>query len=69
VDLVDTRAKPPVDLGPVLVRLFWSAWLTKDAGGICIWSMVFEANRCLQAEAEARLSGNAILQPEAPITP
>jgi hypothetical protein len=49
--------------------LFWSAWLESDAGEIWIRSMVFEANRRLQAEAEARLSGNAILQPEAPVTP
>jgi hypothetical protein len=60
--------KPPVDLGPVLVRFFWSARLANDAGGVWIRSVVIEAYRRLQAEAEAKLSGSALLLPEAPIT-
>lgn len=55
--------KPPVDLGQVLVRFFWSSRLAKDAGGIWIRSIVIEAYRKLQSEAEARLSGSALLQP------
>lgn len=60
--------KPPVDLGPVLVRFFWSARLASDAGGVWIRSVVIEAYRRLQAEAAAKLSGSALLLPEAPIT-
>lgn len=55
--------KPPVDLGPVLVRFFWSSRLANDAGGIWIRSIVIETYRRLQAEAEARLSGKRLLQP------
>lgn len=55
--------KPPVDLGPVLVRFFWSSRLASDAGGIWIRSIVIETYRRLQAEAEAKLSGKRLLQP------
>ena len=55
--------KPPVDLGPVLVRFFWSSRLANDAGGIWIRSIVIETYRHLQSEAEAKLSGQALLQP------
>lgn len=55
--------KPPVDLAPVLVRFFWSARLANDAGGIWIRSIVIEAYRRLQAEAEARLRADLLLPP------
>lgn len=55
--------KPPVDLGPVLVRFFWSSRLANDAGGVWIRSIVIETYRRLQSEAEARLSGERLLQP------
>ncbi len=55
--------KPPVDLGPVLVRFFWSSRLASDAGGAWLRSIVIEAYRRLHAEAETRLSGPALLQP------
>jgi hypothetical protein len=55
--------EPPVDLGPVLVRFFWSSRLANDAGGTWMRSIVIETYRRLQAEAEAKLSGNALLQP------
>ncbi|SMX47925.1 LysR family transcriptional regulator [Maliponia aquimaris] len=54
--------QPPVDLAPVLVRFFWSSRLAKDAGGIWIRSIVIEAYRRLQAEAEAKLS-KSLLHP------
>lgn len=54
--------KPPVTLDPVLVRFFWSARLGNDAGGAWIRSIVIEAYRQVQAEAEKRLSGTALLQ-------
>ena len=53
--------KTPIDLGPVLVRFFWSSRLANDAGGIWIRSIVIESYRRLQAEAEAKLSGPALL--------
>lgn len=55
--------KPPVELGQVLVRFFWSARLANDAGGSWIRSIVIEAYRRLQAEAEAKLSSAALLMP------
>jgi hypothetical protein len=55
--------KPPVELGPVLVRFFWSSRLANDAGSIWIRSIVIEAYRHLQSEAEERLSGEALLRP------
>ncbi len=55
--------KPPVDLGPVLVRFFWSSRLANDAGGIWIRSIVIEAYRRLQAEAEAKLAAPRLVQP------
>ena len=61
--------KPPVDLGPVLVRFFWSARLAGDAGGVWIRSIVIESYRRLQAEAEAKLSGDALLQPARHVAP
>jgi hypothetical protein len=57
--------KPPVDLGSVLVRFFWSSRLANDAGGIWIRSIVIEAYRRLQADAETKLSGDALLLPYA----
>lgn len=57
--------RPPVDLDPVLVRFFWSARLASDAGGVWMRSIVIETYRRLQAEAEARLSGGALLPPKA----
>ena len=54
--------KPPVELGSVLVRFFWSSRLANDAGGIWIRSIVVETYRRLQAEAEAKLSGQRLLQ-------
>ncbi|SPH24029.1 PCP degradation transcriptional activation protein [Defluviimonas aquaemixtae] len=54
--------RPPVDLGPVLVRFFWSSRLANDAGGIWIRSIVIEAYRRLQAEAEAMLNVDNLLQ-------
>lgn len=64
MDAFGLRAlKPPVDLGPVLVRFFWSSRLANDAGGIWIRSIVIEAYRRLQAEAERRLSGSALVAP------
>lgn len=56
--------KPPVDLGPVLVRFFWSSRLANDAGGTWIRSIVIETYRRVHAEAERKLSGDALLQPE-----
>ena len=61
--------KPLVDLGPVLVRFFWSSRLASDAGGIWIRSIVIEAYRRLQTEAEAKLSGSSLLLPKAPAIP
>jgi len=61
--------KPPVDLGPVRVRFFWSSRLAMDAGGAWIRSIVIETYRHLQAEAEAKLSGEALLLPVSPLTP
>lgn len=61
--------KPPVDLGQVLVRFFWSSRLANDAGGIWIRSIVIETYRHLQAEAEAKLSGDALLRPAASVAP
>ncbi len=55
--------KPPVDLSPVLVRFFWSSRLANDAGGIWIRSIVIETYRRLQAEAEAKLSGQRLRLP------
>lgn len=55
--------RPPVDLGEVLVRFFWSSRLASDAGGIWIRSIVIEAYRRLQADAEAKLSRDRILDP------
>jgi DNA-binding transcriptional LysR family regulator len=64
MDAFGLRAmKPPVDLGPVLVRFFWSSRLANDAGGAWIRSIVIETYRRLQAQAESGLSGNALLQP------
>lgn len=61
--------RPPVDLGPVLVRFFWSSRLASDAGGVWIRSIVIEAYRRLQAEAEAKLFGAAQLMPGAAAAP
>ena len=55
--------KPPVDLGPVFIRFFWSSRLANDAGGIWIRSIVIETYRRLQAEAEAKLSAQKLVQP------
>lgn len=55
--------RPPVDLGPVLVRFFWSSRLANDAGGIWIRSIVIESYRRLQAEAEAKLALPKLVQP------
>ncbi len=55
--------KPPVDLGPVLVRFFWSSRLANDGGSIWIRSIVIETYRRVQAAAEAKLSGERLLQP------
>ncbi|WDR01343.1 LysR family transcriptional regulator [Devosia algicola] len=55
--------KPPVDLDPVLVRFFWSSRLANDAGSIWLRSIVIEAYRHMQCDAEQRLSGTALLQP------
>lgn len=55
--------KPPVDLGSVPVRFFWSSRLANDAGGIWIRSIVIETYRRLQAEAEAKLSGQSLRLP------
>jgi hypothetical protein len=55
--------KPPVELGPVLARFFWSSRIANDAGGIWIRSIVIETYRRLQAEAEAKLSGRKLLLP------
>ena len=60
--------KPPVDLGPVLVRFFWSSRLANDAGGLWIRSIVIETYRRLQAQAEAKLSGAALLLPNTSLT-
>ncbi|NND42206.1 MAG: LysR family transcriptional regulator [Silicimonas sp.] len=66
MEVLGLRAlRPPVDLAPVLVRFFWSSRLANDAGGIWIRSIVIEAYRRLQAEAEAKLSGDNLLQPRA----
>ena len=56
--------RPPVALGPVLVRFFWSSRLANDAGGVWIRSIVIETYRRLQAEAEAKLCGAALLLPD-----
>ncbi len=61
--------RPPVDLGPVLVRFFWSSRLAKDAGGIWIRSIVIETYRRLHSEAEAMLSGDTLLQPSPSVGP
>lgn len=61
--------KPPIDLGPVLVRFFWSSRLANDAGGSWIRSIVIETYRRLHGEAEAKLSGDALLQPSPGIEP
>lgn len=61
--------KPPVDLGPVLVRFFWSSRLANDAGGTWIRSIVVETYRRLQAEAERKLSGDVLLQPSHGVAP
>jgi len=64
MDAYGLRAmKPPFTLDPVLVRFFWSARLANDAGGTWIRSIVIEAYRQAQAEAEKRLSDKALLQP------
>jgi DNA-binding transcriptional LysR family regulator len=55
--------RPPVDLGPVLVRFFWSSRLANDAGGIWIRSIVIEAYRSLQAAAEEKLAMSKLVQP------
>lgn len=55
--------RPPVDLGSVLVRFFWSARLANDAGGSWIRSIVIESYRRVQAEAEARLPGERLIAP------
>lgn len=52
---------PPVDLGPVLVRFFWSTRLANDAGGSWIRSIVIETYRRLQNEAETKLAGGLLL--------
>lgn len=56
--------RPPVDLGAVLVRFFWSSRLAKDAGGIWMRSIVMEAYRRLNAEAEAKLSDERLIHPQ-----
>jgi DNA-binding transcriptional LysR family regulator len=56
--------RPPVDPGPVLVRFFWSSRLANDAGGIWIRSIVIETYRRLQAEAEAKLQLDSLIQPD-----
>ena len=61
--------RPPVDLGSVLVRFFWSSRLANDAGGIWIRSIVIETYRRLHAEAEAKLSGDTLLQPSPSVGP
>ena len=48
--------KPPVDLGDVLVRFFWSSRFANDASGIWLRSIVIESYRRHNAEAEAKLS-------------
>ena len=60
--------RPPVDLGSVLVRFFWSSRLANDAGGIWIRSIVIETYRRLQIEAEDKLSDQRLLQPIEPAT-
>ncbi|MBU3000867.1 LysR family transcriptional regulator [Roseovarius nubinhibens] len=55
--------RPPVDLGSVLVRFFWSARLANDAGGSWIRSIVIESYRRVQAEAEAKLSSERVIAP------
>ncbi len=57
MDAFGLRAlRPPVALDPVLVRFFWSARLASDAGSLWIRSIVIEAYRRLQAEAEAKVA-------------
>lgn len=56
--------RPPIDLDPVLVRFFWSSRLANDAGGIWIRSIVIETYRRLQAEAEAKLRPDSLIQPD-----
>lgn len=69
MDVFGLRAmRPPVDLGLVLVRFFWSSRLANDAGGIWIRSIVIEAYRRLQTEAEAKLSGDGLLLPKPNVT-
>jgi DNA-binding transcriptional LysR family regulator len=55
--------RPPVELDPVKVRFFWSSRLAQDAGSIWIRSVVIETYRTLQSEAEAKLSGDRLVQP------
>lgn len=61
--------RPPIDLGPVLVRFFWSSRLANDAGGSWIRSIVIETYRRLHAEAEAKLCPGALLQPSSGVEP
>ncbi|MCU9847447.1 LysR family transcriptional regulator [Defluviimonas sp. WL0024] len=55
--------RPPVALDPVPVRFFWSARLANDAAGSWIRSVVIEAYRRLQAEAEAKLAPDRLVAP------
>jgi DNA-binding transcriptional LysR family regulator len=61
--------RPPVDLGSVLVRFFWSSRLANDAGGSWIRSIVIEAYRRLHTEAEATLCSDNLLQPSPSVEP
>ena len=61
--------RPPVDLGPVLVRFCWSSRLANDAGGSWIRSIVIETYRRLHAEAEAKLCADALIQPSPGVEP
>lgn len=64
MDAFGLRAmKPPVDLGSVLVRFFWSSRLANDAGGTWIRSIVIESYRRQQEEAERKLSGEFLIKP------
>ncbi len=70
MDAFGLRAmKPPVDLDPVLVRFFWSSRLASDAGGIWLRSIVIEAYRRLQREAEMKLDSLSLLQPGSDVGP
>lgn len=70
MDAFGLRAmRPPVDLGSVLVRFFWSSRLANDAGGSWLRSIVIETYRRLQAEAEEKLSGATVLKPSQGRTP